>query len=905
MECYDRKDKFCFAGAYYHKYTERCKVFDAFYEVIKAGKGIDIYDRNYPDPLPEHAFPEQYNKDILGRLPYTEIDKAYKGYTFGINMNSVTKSQTMFARRVFELLASNTVVIGNYSRGVKNLLGDLTICTDSEKILAAKLDEYCSDMQTYRKYRLLGLRRTLSEHLYADRFNFIVKTVFGVDLLSKNPAVTVAAFCKNAEQADRVVKSFERQGYANKNLVIITDERIELPDYAKTISVDKASKCNIKSLGGYVAVFSPDDYYGKNYLTDIMLTFRYSDAQAAGKACCYELKDSKAVIDSTDGTYKPAKTLAPCRSIVNTAAYGNCMLSSLENENLEGNLFVCDEFNYCANCTAESCETVDDMVLEKTGMLMSEIGRMTESITSASEESVKYVDLASMCDGLKPSAGGVKYKMEDGKLVITNNAEPGRFVMLHCLKTLDVAGCTTNGKIKVNFIGQGTPAHRVYCIFYDNKGKTIAHYAKMFNISFSIVPPKGADFFILALGTREPGEAIINFIAIGESENFASAAFLSDAENLILTNNYPSREKLYSNMFVHKRVAAYIEDGLKCEVARIRENIPTCAREFDGVNVIEGNGLLLQNLLQYGKIKTVCVHFLDRNMWDVLKMNLDKVRLIIWSHGADIQPWWRRSFIYIDDEAVTRAKQLSEERMELWREVFEKILEGANISMVFVSNYQAGEVMEDYNTVLPEGSYHVIHNCIDTEEFSYVPKTAEQRTKILSIKSFSTRNYANDITSDAIVELSKRPVFKELTFDIYGDGVLFEECTKDIKDFENVNVHQCFMPHDEIARLHKNHGVYIATTRSDTQGVSRDEAMSSGMVAIATAVTAVPEFADDNCAVMVPNDDPKAVADAIEKLYNNPELFLRLSEKAAERVRSQTAKKYTIDNEIRLIKGEY
>ena len=68
IEKYDRKDKFCFAGAYYHKYKQRSEVFDKFSEVFINTKGFDIYDRNYKSALPEHAFPSRYDKYILENL---------------------------------------------------------------------------------------------------------------------------------------------------------------------------------------------------------------------------------------------------------------------------------------------------------------------------------------------------------------------------------------------------------------------------------------------------------------------------------------------------------------------------------------------------------------------------------------------------------------------------------------------------------------------------------------------------------------------------------------------------------------------------------------------------------------------------------------------------------------------
>ncbi|MBO5606172.1 MAG: hypothetical protein J5915_12410, partial [Acidaminococcaceae bacterium] len=63
----------------------------------------------------------------------------------------------------------------------------------------------------------------------------------------------------------------------------------------------------------------------------------------------------------------------------------------------------------------------------------------------------------------------------------------------------------------------------------------------------------------------------------------------------------------------------------------------------------------------------------------------------------------------------------------------------------------------------------------------------------------------------------------------------------------------------------------------------------------------IPEFCNDECAVMAPGEDAKAMADGVEKLYNNPALFLQMSANAAKRVRSQCSYIHTIKKEINLI----
>ena len=67
------------------------------------------------------------------------------------------------------------------------------------------------------------------------------------------------------------------------------------------------------------------------------------------------------------------------------------------------------------------------------------------------------------------------------------------------------------------------------------------------------------------------------------------------------------------------------------------------------------------------------------------------------------------------------------------------------------------------------------------------------------------------------------------------------------------------------------------------------------------AVSAVPEFVDETCGILVPVEDATALADAIERLYRDPALFLRLSQAAAQRVRAQSGFDQTIARELALI----
>ena len=76
---------------------------------------------------------------------------------------------------------------------------------------------------------------------------------------------------------------------------------------------------------------------------------------------------------------------------------------------------------------------------------------------------------------------------------------------------------------------------------------------------------------------------------------------------------------------------------------------------------------MLRRLLITGHYRHVLVHFLDADMWAVLREFIDQVKVTVWLHGSEIQPWWRRKFNYTTDEMLEEAKQITEVRLKFWR----------------------------------------------------------------------------------------------------------------------------------------------------------------------------------------------------------------------------------------------
>ncbi len=381
------------------------------------------------------------------------------------------------------------------------------------------------------------------------------------------------------------------------------------------------------------------------------------------------------------------------------------------------------------------------------------------------------------------------------------------------------------------------------------------------------------------------------------------SVYEENSDYLLISNGgFPSSQNIYRSGFVLQRLIAYRESGLKVDAFGFRKYDGIGGYTYQGIPIYEGGGAELVQILRARTYKKVMVHFIDRNLYFYIRKELEgtDTSLIVWCHGYEILKWDRRRFNYAGheiDEAALEREWL--ERKLFYQNVFLK----RRIQFVFVSEWLKQVACSDIGQ--EPGSYYIVPNYINHELFQYIRKNADQRKKVLLIKSHHTRMYGNDISAEAIIELSNRECFSDMEFMLCGDGKLFDENMEALveKQFPNVHIYRGFLSQEEIALRHREYGVFLCPTRQDTQGVSMGEAMCSGMAVITNRVAAVPEYIDDTSGILCENENVVEMADAMETLYNNPILFLQLSENAARRVREQCGYDKTIRVESVLIQN--
>lgn len=215
----ERLNKAVFAGSYYGDKPKRCTDFNLLMtKVQEANISYDIFDRNYERNIEKFEFPISYQENIKGCLPADEIWKAHQGYKYQINMNTVQNSHTMFARRVYESLASGTPVISNYSLGVKEKFGDIVLFSEGDD-LVSRLIMLEKNPDKYLSLAKEGVRRVMREHTYAHRIQDIC-SLLDIDISIEQPRAVMVINVNNESQIERALNLYKEQTAFNKHLFI-------------------------------------------------------------------------------------------------------------------------------------------------------------------------------------------------------------------------------------------------------------------------------------------------------------------------------------------------------------------------------------------------------------------------------------------------------------------------------------------------------------------------------------------------------------------------------------------------------------------------------------------------------------------------------------------------------------
>lgn len=300
-----------FAGTYFReKYPERRKQMDlllgaAHNAAESYGLKFTIFSRHAGGEK-KYQFPRRWSKHVAGSLPYAQMLGAYRSFKTFLNVNSVTESPSMCARRIFEIVASGTPVISTESAALRNFFTPEEVpsaSTEEEAELVIRALTNSDQLRRRTVHR--AQRRIWEEHSYRHRAESVLHALGFEHDERTTPKVSVICSTNRDSELDHLLEQVAHQTYPEIELLVEghgIDIAADFANRARRAGIDdvtvlsadgSTSLGNCLNLmiahasGDIIAKFDDDDYYLPNYLRDQVNTLCISNADLVGKASLY------------------------------------------------------------------------------------------------------------------------------------------------------------------------------------------------------------------------------------------------------------------------------------------------------------------------------------------------------------------------------------------------------------------------------------------------------------------------------------------------------------------------------------------------------------------------------------------------------------------------------------------
>lgn len=283
-----RAGDIAFAGMYFtHKYENRRKQMDQLFPAA-SNYDFSIYSRMYGGD-PRYQFPDRYTPFIVGSLPYEEMVKAYRKHKVFLNVNSVPQSRTMCARRVFELSAAKTAVVGMESEAIRSVYDEKEVLLAKDPGQVREIFDYLITDDLGRRVTVQkAWRKTLGSHTYENRVDEIASLL---DMPRSRQKIKLhVLLLVEGQELDSLCDDIARQEFPYGEPPEVT---FSVPaDLDRNLSIPGMQQVKATPLDAeYVCVMNSNFRYGRYYLNDLLLTIRQQDSDMAAKLISNSVED--------------------------------------------------------------------------------------------------------------------------------------------------------------------------------------------------------------------------------------------------------------------------------------------------------------------------------------------------------------------------------------------------------------------------------------------------------------------------------------------------------------------------------------------------------------------------------------------------------------------------------------
>lgn len=273
----DEEKTLFFAGSYYPKFKERTNFIDENISYFADKFDFKIYDRMKGCLNTENKFPPVYSKYIVsGALGSEQLLKATESYLYSLNLSSIVDSQTMIARRIYEMIALGKIQISNYSDSLDKVKKYPIIYSATNDIIEIDTLVNKSKEMYPPSVRLAASMDVLNE---SSAYSLFQKMSDYVDLdldIDLNVETSVSSLKEFEAVIELILK--QRKHHGIRLLVSCSSElfcEIKKHDYAKmTKEMVRLETIDYNQFTGAYIKIQNDMNYHSNYFLTLMLLLR-------------------------------------------------------------------------------------------------------------------------------------------------------------------------------------------------------------------------------------------------------------------------------------------------------------------------------------------------------------------------------------------------------------------------------------------------------------------------------------------------------------------------------------------------------------------------------------------------------------------------------------------------------
>jgi spore maturation protein CgeB len=173
-----RHKRACFLGSYSLHIHDRRRHWQDMLFSASTEVGLTVFDRNSSRKSTVYRYPELPGLEVRKAVPHDKTADIYRDYMISLNVNTVEDSDTMFSRRLIEILGCGGLAVTTPAKSVDRYFRDYCHVISSEDEARELFKSRNDGLEPKdREMARAGAEYVLRHHTWSHRIEAVLKTI--------------------------------------------------------------------------------------------------------------------------------------------------------------------------------------------------------------------------------------------------------------------------------------------------------------------------------------------------------------------------------------------------------------------------------------------------------------------------------------------------------------------------------------------------------------------------------------------------------------------------------------------------------------------------------------------------------------------------------------------------------